>query len=220
MNAAAARKTDLRRASKGEETRAQILDVALNVASESGFEALTIGSLADLTGLSKSGLFAHFGSKEELQIAVLDEGARRVTQNVFGPALSAQRGVKRLRALLHGWLTWADTCKLKGGCPIMAAAFEFDDRPGPVRDAVLHQHQRMHNEIARSVQMCVETGEFRTDTDARQFAFEILGIANAFYFSHRLFREPDATQRAFTAFERLVVNALVAAASSPHPDQA
>jgi hypothetical protein len=90
----------------------------------------------------------------------------------------------------------------------MAAAFEFDDRPGPVRDAVVKQHQRMQTEIARSVQMCVETGEFAADTDAKQFAFEILGIANAFYFSHRLMREKDATQRAFTAFDRLVRDAL------------
>ena len=95
----------------------------------------------------------------------------------------------------------------------MAAAFEFDDRPGPVRDAVLKQHQRMQTEMARSVQMCVETGEFRPDTDPRQFAFEILGIANAFYFSHRLFREKDAAERAFKAFERLVGDSLVA------PDQ-
>ncbi len=202
----------LRRLSKGEETRAQILDVALNVASESGFEALTIGSLAERTGLSKSGLFAHFGSKEDLQIAVLDEGARRVTDMVFGKAMASPRGVIRLRALFGNWLTWADTCQLKGGCPIMAAAFEFDDRPGPVRDAVLGHHQRMQREIARSVSICVDTGEFRGDTDSRQFAFEILGIANAFYFSHRLFREADASERAFAAFERLVKNAL---ATSP-----
>lgn len=210
MNTAA-----LRKPSKGEETRAQILDVALNVASESGFDALTIGSLADLTGLSKSGLFAHFGSKEELQIAVLDEGARRVGETVFKAALKAPRGVARLRALLSNWLGWAEHCKLKGGCPIMAAAFEFDDRPGPVREAVLKQHQRMQSEMARSVQMCIETGEFTPDTDPRQFAFEILGIANAFYFSHRLFREKDAAQRAFTAFERLVGNALVNPLADP-----
>jgi AcrR family transcriptional regulator len=205
MNAA----TTLRKPSKGEETRAQILEVALNVASESGFDALTIGSLAELTGLSKSGLFAHFGSKEELQIAVLEEGARRVKDSVFIASLSSPRGVARLRALLGNWLTWAEGSKLKGGCPIMAAAFEFDDRPGPVRDAVVKQHHRMQTEIARSVQMCVETGEFTEDTDAKQYAFEIMGIANAFYFSHRLMREPDATKRAFSAFDRLVRDALV-----------
>jgi AcrR family transcriptional regulator len=164
MNAAAT----LRKQSKGEETRAQILDVALNVASESGFDALTIGSLAELTGLSKSGLFAHFGSKEELQIAVLEEGARRVKDSVFMASLKAPRGVARLRALLSNWLGWAEGCNLKGGCPIMAAAFEFDDRPGPVRDAVVRQHHRMQTEIAKSVQMCVDTGEFAADTDAKQ----------------------------------------------------
>lgn len=200
--------SSVRRLSKGEETRAQILDVALNVASESGFEALTIGSLAERTGLSKSGLFAHFGSKEDLQIAVLDEGARRVTEKVFKAALNEPRGVARLRALLANWLVWADGCNLKGGCPIMAAAFEFDDRPGPVRDAVVVHHQRMQSGMARAVNLCIEIGEFKADTDPGQFAFEIFGIANAYYFSHRLLREADASQRAFTAFERLIANAL------------
>jgi AcrR family transcriptional regulator len=203
----------IRRLSKGEETRAQILDVALNVASESGFEALTIGSLAERTGLSKSGLFAHFGSKEDLQIAVLEEGARRVTDMVFRAAFKEPRGVGRLRVLFHNWLGWADSCQLKGGCPIMAAAFEFDDRPGPVRDAVLMQHQRMQSGMARAVEICIETGEFRADTDPRQFAFEILGIANAFYFSHRLFRETNAAARAFAAFERLIADAMAQPAS-------
>lgn len=204
----------IRRLSKGEETRAQILDVALNVASESGFEALTIGSLAERTGLSKSGLFAHFGSKEDLQIAVLDEGARRVTERVFKAALNEPRGVIRLRALFGNWLVWAETCQLKGGCPIMAAAFEFDDRPGPVRDAVVKHHSRMQSGMARTVELCIETGEFRPDTDPQQFAFEIFGIANAYYFSHRLMRDADAAERAFKAFDRLVMHALVTVHSS------
>ncbi|MDX2219454.1 MAG: TetR/AcrR family transcriptional regulator [Burkholderiales bacterium] len=204
----------IRRLSKGEETRAQILDVALNVASESGFEALTIGSLAERTGLSKSGLFAHFGSKEDLQIAVLDEGARRVSERVFKAALSEQRGVVRLRALFGNWLGWAESCQLKGGCPIMAAAFEFDDRPGPVRDAVVKHHARMQSGMARTVELCIETGEFRPDTDPQQFAFEIFGIANAYYFSHRLMRDADAAERAFKAFDRLVTGSLVTAPSS------
>lgn len=201
--------TSIRRLSKGEETRAQILDVALNVASESGFESLTIGTLAERTGLSKSGLFAHFGSKEDLQIAVLDEGARRVSERVFKASLNEPRGVLRLRALFGNWLVWAESCQLKGGCPIMAAAFEFDDRPGPVRDAVVGHHARMQAAMARTVELCVETGEFRPDTDAKQFAFEIFGIANAYYFSHRLMREANAAERAFKAFDRLVADSLV-----------
>lgn len=205
----------IRRLSKGEETRAQILDVALNVASESGFEALTIGSLAERTGLSKSGLFAHFGSKEDLQIAVLDEGARRVTERVFKASLQEARGVARLRALFGNWLGWAESCQLKGGCPIMAAAFEFDDRPGPVRDAVVRHHTRMQAGMARAVGLCIETGEFRPDTDPQQFAFEIFGIANAYYFSHRLMREADAAQRAFKAFDRLITDSLAPAGGLP-----
>lgn len=214
MSAAKATSATDRRLTKGEETRSIILDVALNMASQSGFEALTIGSIAEKTQLSKSGVFAHFGSKEDLQIAVLDEAARRVSQTVFAPAMVRPRGLARLQAVLENWLGWADTCQLKGGCPIMAAAFEFDDRPGPVRDAVLAHHQRMQNEIARACAHCVETGEFRPDVDARQFAFEVLGIANAFYFAHRLFREADARERAFRAFSRLAESCRAAQTSS------
>jgi hypothetical protein len=123
-------------------------------------------------------------------------------------ALNEPRGVARLRTLFGNWLVWADTCQLKGGCPIMAAAFEFDDRPGPVRDAVVRHHARMQSAMSRTVDLCIETGEFRPDTDSRQFAFEIFGIANAYYFSHRLMCEADAGQCAFRAFERLVADSL------------
>ena len=110
------------RTTKGEETRAQILAAAVEQASAAGFESLTIGSLAERTGMSKSGLFAHFGSKVELQMAALDEAARQFTEAVFMPALKAPRGVKRLRALFENWITWPHRAKLPGGCPIDAAS--------------------------------------------------------------------------------------------------
>ena len=121
-----------RATTKGEETRAQILAAAVEQASAAGFESLTIGSLAERTGLSKSGLFAHFGSKLDLQVAALDEAARLYTEAVFLPALKAPRGLKRLRALFDLWLSWPQNARLPGGCPIDSALREYDHRPGPM----------------------------------------------------------------------------------------
>src|SRR5512143_3621128 len=132
---------------KGDQTRAAILDVALAQASRSGFESLTIGSLAERAGLSKSGLFAHFGSREELQVAAIEAAAARFTESVFRPALKARRGLPRLRALFDHWLDWTSRSGLTHGCPMQAAAIEFDDRPGPVRDAVVEHFARLEREL-------------------------------------------------------------------------
>ncbi len=193
------------RLSKGEETRASILDVAVRIAGTEGFEALTIGGLADKAGLSKSGLFAHFGSKEDLQIATLDEAVRRYNQFAFLPALSAPRGLKRLTALFHNWLEWVERSTLKA-CPMMSALAEFDDRPGVMRDAVSTHMQRMNDEIMHSVQMTIDTGEFRQDTDCAQFAFELFGIIATSYRARNLFQDRHADVRAKKAFDRLVAS--------------
>src|SRR5690349_2563349 len=151
MNAPAASRLSV--PSKGEETRAQILDAAVVQASKSGFESLTIGSLAEKTGMSKSGLFAHFGSKEELQIAALDEAARRFTERVFLPAMKAPRGLKRLRALFDNWITWPERASLPGGCPVDQATREYQHQPGPMREAVLERQKLLDRELTKSVQM-------------------------------------------------------------------
>ena len=188
---------------KGEETRATILDAALRMASIDGFAALTIGALATRAGLSKSGLFAHFGSKEDLQIATLDEAARRYTEVAFLPALRAPRGLSRLEALAENWLAWVERSGLNA-CPMMVALTEFDDKPGAVRDA-LHEHmRRMHEELIRAVKMAVAAGEFNSDTDAEQFAFEMFGIIATCYRSRSLFHDPKSNARARTAFSRLI----------------
>src|SRR6202171_4317919 len=144
---------------KGEETRSQILSAAVEQASSAGFESLTIGTLAEKTGMSKSGLFAHFGSKLELQIASLDECARQFTEAVFLPALKAPRGVRRLRALFENWITWPQRANLPGGCPIDAARREYDHQPGPMRDAVLERQRLLDRELSKAVQLAVDTGE-------------------------------------------------------------
>jgi AcrR family transcriptional regulator len=192
------------KARKGEETRAQILEAAVQQASEGGFESLTIGTLAQRTGLSKSGLFAHFGSRCDLQVAALDEAARRFTEEVFLPALKAPRGLPRLRALVERWIGWPERARLKGGCPIQAASAEYDDIPGPMRDAVAERQRHLAREVARTVQMAVESGDLDAATDARQFVFELYGIVLAYYHTGRLVGDEDARTRALAAFERLV----------------
>lgn len=189
---------------KGDETRQAILDEALALSSQVGIAGLSIGALADKAGMSKSGLFAHFGSKEELQIAVVREGQQRFIDTVVRPALKAPRGVARLRALFAHWLDWTTRARLPGGCPLNAAANEFDDQPGPVRDAVeagLADGRRM---LANAVQLAVETGELRTDTDPEQVVFEFTGIELVTMQNKRLFRDKDANRRAVDAFERLL----------------
>src|SRR6267142_507758 len=130
---------------KGEQTKAAILDEALQISSRLGLEGLTIGSLAEATGMSKSGLFAHFGSREDLQLAVLEHAAQRYGELVFVPVLKIERGLPRLRALFERWLDWTLASGLPGGCIMISAANEYDDRPGPIRDAVIasHNHRRL-----------------------------------------------------------------------------
>jgi len=192
---------------KGEHTRAAILDAALAQASESGFESLTIGSLAGRAGLSKSGLFAHFGSREELQVAAIEAAAARFAETVFIPALKARRGLPRLRALFENWLEWTARGRMTHGCPMQAAAVEFDDRPGPLRDAVVEHFQRLERELVRATELAVDQGHLRADLDSAQFVFEMLGIIFAYYHSDRLLRGDHAGARARTAFERLIAAA-------------
>jgi AcrR family transcriptional regulator len=190
--------------SKGDHTRAAILDAALAQASEGGFESLTIGSLADRAGLSKSGLFAHFGSREELQVAAIEAAAARFTETVFIPALKAKRGLPRIRALFDHWLSWTARSGLTHGCPMQAAAVEFDDRPGPVRDAVIEHFARLERELGRAVELAIGQGHLRADLDVGQFVFDMMGIIFAYYHGARLFEGAKAESRARVAFERLV----------------
>jgi AcrR family transcriptional regulator len=192
---------------KGQDTRAAILDAALAQASEAGFESLTIGSLAERAGLSKSGLFAHFGSREELQVAAIEAAAARFTETVFLPALKARRGLPRLRALFDNWLDWTARSGLTHGCPMHAAAVEFDDRPGPVRDAVVEHFARLERELGRAVELAIGQGHLRADLDVGQFVFDVMGIVLAYNHGARLFDAARAQSRARAAFERLIASA-------------
>ncbi|MCM2290504.1 MAG: TetR/AcrR family transcriptional regulator, partial [Sulfuritalea sp.] len=169
-----------------------------------GVGGLSIGVLAERTKMSKSGLFAHFGSKEELQLAVLRESQRRFGEVVLRPALRQPRGLARLRAMLVNWLDWTRAVDLPGGCVINAAAAEFDDQPGALRDEVRNALLALRRSLGEIVAKAVDTGELRPDTDIEQFVFELNGIYQATQQNRRLFNDPDADRRALAAFERLV----------------
>lgn len=190
--------------SKGARTRAQILDHAAQLASQVGVGGLTIGVLADDLHLSKSGLFGHFRSKQALQLAVLEHAAESFREHVVRPGLQAPRGADRMRALFERWLAWDRDGVMPGGCLFVAAATEFDDQPGPVRDAVEAGLADGHRLLANAVRMAIEAGELRPDTDIDQFVFEFTGLTLANMQSKRLFKDRDANRRALDAFERLV----------------
>lgn len=189
---------------KGEQTRTAILDEALKIASKLGLEGLTIGSLAEATGMSKSGLFAHFGSREDLQLAVLDYAAQRYGELVFVPVLKIERGLPRLRALFERWLDWTIESGLPGGCIMISAAIEYDDRPGPIRDAAIANQHRGNAITQKAVRLAIEEGHLRPETDPEQISFEMLGIVLATHNHRRLLGDKEARKRALTAFEELI----------------
>lgn len=192
---------------KGERTRGAILDGALKLASELGLEGLTLGRLADELDLSKSGLFAHFASKENLQVQTLDRAAERFVDVVVRPAVATPAGEKRLRVLFERWLEWPRRVPQPGGCIFMAAAAELDDRPGPARDRLVDLQRQWRGTLAHVVRRAQEVGDFRRDLDPEQVAFELQGIGLAWHESGRLLRDPRALERARAAFERLVAGA-------------
>lgn len=187
-------------------THAAIIDAALAMAQESGLEGLTIGTVADRAGLSKSGVFSRVGSREDLQVAVLNEYARRMATAVIVPALREPRGLPRLRAIWNAWLDWVRDEKLGSSCLFISGAVEYDDRPGPVRDAVLGGLAEWRRQLARAVRQAVDEGQLRTDTDAEQMAFELYSIILGVHNDIRLFRDTRAFARARAAFERLLAD--------------
>ena len=190
--------------SKGDTTRAVILDVALATASKVGLEALSIGELAKEVGLSKSGLYAHFASKEDLQIEVVRKAIARFIELVISPALKQPRGEPRVRALFKNWFDWSRASELPGGCLFIAASSELDDQPGPLRDLLLASQKDWLGVIAQAARVAVEEGHFKSNLDAEQFAWQLDAFILGYHHSARLFRSKDAEKRAQLAFESLV----------------
>ena len=160
---------------KGERTRAAILDEALKLVSKAGLDDLTIGTLADATGMSKSGLFAHFGSREELLLAVLAHGQNCFTRCVFQAAMARPRGVPRLRAMFTHWLDWTESADLPGGCPMIGGASEFDDKPGPVRDMLAGGQRLWIETLKRTVRQAIEERQLAAATEGSHTGIVLRG---------------------------------------------
>ncbi|MDB4957365.1 MAG: hypothetical protein JWO36_4934 [Myxococcales bacterium] len=188
--------------SKGDETRQAILVRAFELATVVGISGLSIGRLAEATGLSKSGLFAHFGSKEALEVAVVEEAARQFAQEVLVPALRSPRGEPRVRALFENWLKWGQR---PGGCFFVGASAELDDKTGPARDALVRVNKDWVDDLAKAARIAMAEGHFRADLDPDQFAFEVYGTMFGGHTFMRFLRDPKAVDKTRASFERLIV---------------
>ena len=190
---------------KGQQTRAAILDAALGMASHMGLEGLSIGALAEVTGMSKSGVFAHFGSREELQISVIREYHARFEEEVFFPAIREPRGLPRLSTLFENWVRRVSV-ELDSGCIYISGAVEFDDRPGPVRDALASMVRAWHAALERAIRQAIDSGQLRADTDPLQMLFEVHGLILALHHDARFLRNPGTLDRARRGFARVVAD--------------
>lgn len=188
---------------KGQQTKAAIVDAALGLATQIGLEGLSIGALADVMRMSKSGVFAHFGSREELQISVIREYFARFEEEVFYPALKEPQGLPRVQALFGNWMKRV-AVELQSGCIFISGAVEFDDRPGPVRDALAGSVQTWLAAMHRAVVQAKEVGDLRADADEEQIAFEIHGLILALHYEARFLKSPGSADRANTGFANIL----------------
>ena len=189
---------------KGQQTKQTIVDAALGFAEQIGLEGLSIGVLAEITHMSKSGVFAHFGSREELQISVIREYYRRFSEEVFFPAMNEPRGLPRVRALFANWMKRA-AIEIQSGCIFISGAVEFDDRPGPVRDALASSVQTWLAALNRAVVQAKDEGQLVSDADEAQMAFEIHGLILSLHYEARFLKTPGAMARGNTGFENILL---------------
>lgn len=176
--------------------------------SQSGLTGVTLGVLADQVGMSKSGLFAHFRSKEEVQIELLSHMADFAMSHVVEPSMKAREGLPRLQALVRNWFGWAQRAGLPGGCPVAAGLFEFDDVEGRVRNKILEMEGQWRLTLTELVQRAVSLGHLRRGLDVDQFVWELCGIYLGHHAAHRFLRSADADRRAQIAFQALVDRAM------------
>lgn len=188
---------------KGQQTKAVIIDAALGLAAQIGLEGLSIGAVAEVTGMSKSGVFAHFGSREELQISVVREYHARFEDEVFYPALREPRGLPRLRAMFANWMRRTST-EIDSGCIYISGAVEFDDRPGPVRDALAESVNTWLAAMIRAIVQARQENQLRADADERQVAFEIHGLILALHYEARFLKSPGSLARATLGFDNIL----------------
>ena len=188
---------------KGQQTKATIIEAALGLATQIGLEGLSIGAIAEVTQMSKSGVFAHFGSREELQISVIREYFTHFEQEIFYPALQKPHGLPRLQALFSNWMKRVSV-EIHSGCIFISGAVEFDDRPGPVRDALASSVQTWLQALHRAVVQAKDCGHLRADADAQQMAFEIHGLILAVHYEARFLKNPGSIERTTTGFANIL----------------
>jgi AcrR family transcriptional regulator len=197
---------------KGEMTRAAILDVALDLASRDGLEGLTIGLLADKMNMSKSGVFAHFGSREDLQIEVVKLYHDHFEQEVFYPSMKEPRGLPRLQAMFGGWIRRVSE-EIASGCIYISGAVEYDDRPGAIREELVGMVRTWQGALRRCVLQTIELGHLRAETDPDQLVYEMYGLILALHHDARFLKMPGSVNRAQLGFDRLIQSY-----QSPQPD--
>jgi AcrR family transcriptional regulator len=188
----------------GPATRERILEQGLEVMSQAGLGGVTLGLLAERVGMSKSGLFAHFRSKEDVQVALLGHMAAVAAARVVEPAMRAEEGLPRLKRLVKNWFGWAQRAGLQGGCPVAAGLFEFDDVEGSVRDCILEMEREWRGLLTRLVHEAIGRGHLRKTLDADQFVWELCGVYLSHHAAHRFLRSADADRRAEAAFTSLL----------------
>jgi AcrR family transcriptional regulator len=187
---------------KGKDTKLEILKKGLDMASQVGLEAVTIGSLAKVMNMSKSGLFAHFNSKENLQIQILNHAGQLFSEQVVLPALKIERGIPRIRAVIDNWIEYS--AKLGGGCIFVSSSIEFSDRPGNVRSLLLCQQQQWLDSLRRIGESAVKAGDFKADSDCDQFAYDLYSLLLGFHYYSQLLHDPNTHKRKEKSLKQLI----------------
>ncbi len=203
VSAAGGKSVSGRALQKGQQTKMAIVDAALGLATQIGLEGLSIGALAEATQMSKSGVFAHFGSREEMQISVIHQYFAQFEQDVFYAALSEPRGLPRVKALFANWMKRV-AVEIQSGCIFISGAVEFDDRPGPVRDALATSVQTWLDAMNRAIVLAKACGDLRADADEEQMAFEIHGLILALHYEARFLKKPGSMERANKGFDNIL----------------
>ena len=189
---------------KGEDTKRSILDAGLKMATQLSLETVTIGNLAKETQMSKSGLFAHFQSKENLQVDILKHAGELFAQRVVIPSLLEKAGIPRIKALVNNWIAWST--RMTGGCIFVSSSTEFSDRPGKVRDFILAQQESWIDSLRRIARSAIRVGDFREDVDCDQFAFEMYSLLLGFHYYDKLLNSTETRKRQSIALEQLLDN--------------
>ncbi len=188
---------------KGEMTRAAILETALDLACREGLEGLTIGLLAEKMSMSKSGVFAHFGSREDLQIAVLRLYHQQFEQEIFYPSMKLARGLPRLRSLFERWVKRV-TVEIASGCIYISGATEYDDRQGAIRDELAAMVGTWQNALKRATEQAVKQGHLHAELDPDQFVYEMYGLVLALHHDARFLKKSGSVNRVELGFERMI----------------